>query len=271
MKTSLRYAVALLSVAAGALGTAPGAHAARMFSIGDSDNVLRSFDTGAPAPGLSSVVISGLGAGESVSGIDVRPSTGELYAVTTASRLYVLNPASGEATAVGAGAFSPLLTGSIGMDFNPVADRVRARDDAGLNLQRESRHGSGNSGHKPQPVSERDRRGVQQQLRRSRIDGPLRHRHRLRRAGKIQNPPNNGTLTTVGALGLDAGSATGFDIDSAGTRTPSLSVGGINGLYQIDLAGGVASARRDPRGRSTASRQTRRSRPPCAWTRRRAW
>jgi hypothetical protein len=78
MKTSSRYAVALLSVAAGALGTARSAHAARMFAIGSSDNVLRTFDSLDPATDIASVPISGLGLGEFASGIDVRPATGEL-------------------------------------------------------------------------------------------------------------------------------------------------------------------------------------------------
>src|SRR3954449_3797967 len=135
MKTSSRYAVALLSVAAGALGTAPSAHAARMFAIGSSDNVLRSFDSSTPGTPLSSVGITGLALGEVATGIDVRPATGELYAVTTANRLYVLNPVSGAATPVGTAAFSPSLTGSVGMDINPVVDRVRLVDRTGHNLR----------------------------------------------------------------------------------------------------------------------------------------
>jgi hypothetical protein len=239
MKTSSRYAVALLSVVAGALGTAPSAHAARMFSIGDSDNVLRSFDTGAVSTGLSSVVISGLGAGEFASGIDVRPSTGELYAVTTANRLYVVNPASGAATAVGAAAFSPILTGSVGMDFNPVTDRVRLVDASGTSMR-------------VNPVT-----GVA--IQDTSLSAPnvtaVAYSNNFNGAAstvlydidtgndelKIQNPPNNGTLVTVGALGLDATSATGFDIDSTGTAYAALFALGTSRLYTISLGSGVAS------------------------------
>ena len=43
----------------------------------------------------------------------------------------------------------------------------------------------------------------------------------------IQNPPNNGTLVDCRrGLGVDAGPATGFDIDSNGTAYAVLSVGG---------------------------------------------
>jgi Domain of unknown function (DUF4394)/Calx-beta domain len=57
----------------------------------------------------------------------------------------------------------------------------------------------------------------------------------------IQTPPNNGTLTPVGPLGLDAGPATGFDIDSDGIAYAVLSVGGVANLYTINLSNGAAS------------------------------
>ena len=135
MKTSSRYALALLSVVAGTLAASPSAQAARMFAIGSSNNVLRSFDSASPGTALSVVTISGLAAGEFAAGIDVRPSTGELYAVTTADRLYVLNPVSGAATPVGTSAFSPSLAGSVGMDINPVVDRVRLVNGAGISMR----------------------------------------------------------------------------------------------------------------------------------------
>ncbi len=60
----------------------------------------------------------------------------------------------------------------------------------------------------------------------------------------IQNPPNNGTLVSVGALGVDVGDAAGFDISAvdgvayaAFQVAPSVS----SGLYRIDLATGRAT------------------------------
>src|SRR4029079_6264434 len=58
----------------------------------------------------------------------------------------------------------------------------------------------------------------------------------------IQNPPNNGTLTTVGALGVDTSAEVGFDIaPRSGTALVSLTVGGSAQLYTINLATGAAS------------------------------
>jgi len=57
----------------------------------------------------------------------------------------------------------------------------------------------------------------------------------------LQNPPNNGTLTTVGPLGVAATGATGFDIFSPNAGYASLVVGGQTGLYRVNLTTGAAT------------------------------
>lgn len=57
----------------------------------------------------------------------------------------------------------------------------------------------------------------------------------------IQNPPNNGTLNTVGPLGADSSGAVGFDIARNGTALAMLTVGGVAQLYRINLFTGAAS------------------------------
>ena len=64
----------------------------------------------------------------------------------------------------------------------------------------------------------------------------------------LQNPPNNGTLTTVGALGVNVGSVGGFDIfsPSNGVNT-AFAAFAPNGstaanLYTIDLGTGAATS-----------------------------
>ena len=224
MKTSSKCAVALLSVVAGTLAASPGAQAERMFAIGSSDNVLRSFDSALAWYGaLSGHHQRARGLGEFAAGIDVRPSTGELYAVTTANRLYVLNPVSGAATPVGTAAFSPpSLTGSVGMDINPVVDRVRLVNDADLNLRVNPITGALAAQDTNLNPGDPNVTAVAYSSNFSGAASTVLYdidtgSDELAK----QNPPNNGTLVPVGALGLDAGSATGFDIDSNGTATPS--------------------------------------------------
>jgi hypothetical protein len=60
----------------------------------------------------------------------------------------------------------------------------------------------------------------------------------------IQNPPNAGTLTTVGSLGLDVSAVLGFDILTVGgvdTAYALMQVGGATGFYRINLTTGGAT------------------------------
>ena len=74
----------------------------------------------------------------------MRPANGRLYAVTDAARLYTLDATTGAATMAGmlsadaADATNPfaMLSGAaFGVDFNPLADRLRVVSDAEQNLR----------------------------------------------------------------------------------------------------------------------------------------
>ena len=69
-------------------------------------------------------IITGVGVGEEVVGIDFRPFNGELYALTGlggTGRLYTVNPVSGAASALTLVGVLTNITARAGMDFNPVA------------------------------------------------------------------------------------------------------------------------------------------------------
>jgi hypothetical protein len=98
-------------------------------------NNLISFNTITPGAILRTVPITGLPQGETINGMDFRPRTGQLYGVSSASRVYGINTTTGVATAAGA-AFTPALAGGrIGVDFNPVPDRIRVVTDNEQNLR----------------------------------------------------------------------------------------------------------------------------------------
>src|SRR5215831_14681465 len=65
-----------------------------------TNNQLLAFDSSAPGTIQGPLPIIGLQAGESVLGIDFRPSTGQLYALGSSNHLYVIDPKSGAATQV---------------------------------------------------------------------------------------------------------------------------------------------------------------------------
>jgi hypothetical protein len=61
-----------------------------------------------------------------------------------------------------------------------------------------------------------------------------------------QAPPNDGTLNTVGKLGVDTGDLVGFDIATANKRDTALAALNVSKgsrLYGIDLQSGKAKDR----------------------------
>lgn len=86
---------------------------------------LVSWNSATPNALLSGTAIMGLQTNETILGMDMRPLTGEIYALGSFNRLYTINRTNGQATQVGS-VFSSALNGSnFGFDFNPMIDRIR--------------------------------------------------------------------------------------------------------------------------------------------------
>lgn len=222
-----------------------------------SGNVLVRLDSATPGSFTGVVPVTGLAAGESLVGIDVRPASQQLYGlgVTAAgiARLYVLNPNTGVASLVGTLASDPadptspytLLSGTrIGMDFNPVPDRLRVVTDSGLNLRINP--------NTALVISDTNLNGAATGVGaaayiNSYAGATLTVLYDLDAVSDtllVQNPPNNGTLALVGALGVNATDAIGFDILASGgvnTAFATLQAGGVTGLYTINLDTGAAT------------------------------
>ncbi len=181
-------------------------------------------------------------------GLDFRPADGKLYAVSDAHEIYTLDPATGAARRL-ATLTVPWNGGArSGVDFNPQTDRLRLVGANGQNVRAHASLGA------------------------AALDGPLVFGRRDKNAGKrphstaaaytrslpktpktllfeidadldilmLQDPPNDGVLTTVGPLGVDFGPAGGFDILTDGDREIAYAASGST-LYSIDLATGAAT------------------------------
>lgn len=212
--TALSFAVALV-------GPALAAHETRLVGL-TVNNALVRFTPATACDPSAPVRITGLAADETILAIDERPATGQLYGLGRSSRLYVIDPATGAATALGSGPFSPALQGSaFGFDFNPTVDRIRIVSDTGQNLRAHPvtgavvftdgslRYASGdaNAGSDPDAAGAAYTNpdtdpGTGTTL--YDIDAAI---DRL----VVQNPPNDGILSTVGRT-VRATSLTGFDI-----------------------------------------------------------
>ncbi len=242
-----RRAIALGAVLALA---APAAAQARDIYATDTGGNLLRIDSRFPGVVLDSSPLSGLPAGVTLVGIDVRPATGGLVGVGTNSVVYTIDPATGATAAVGAG-FAPGLVGtSFGVDVNPVPDALRITSDAEQNYRiafATGNHGAmspdgalnpGDPGIVASAYSESSLSAVRPAT--TTLFGIDATSNQL----VTQSPPNAGTLVAGKPLGVDVGPLTSFDIAGVLNRgymvtTPAGGTGAR--LYGVDLATGRAT------------------------------
>ena len=213
------------------------------YAIGGTNNLM-SFHLSTPGT-ATSVAITGLQSGENIHAIDIRPADGQLFALGSTSRLYTINVSTGAATLVGAGAFTPALGGSaFGFDFNPTVDRIRVISNTGQNFRLNPTNGTVtatdlniNPGFPAVSAAAytNNYSGSTITLLYD-IDPSTDKLYK-------QDPANNGTLTEVGALGIDVDNSNGFDITGNDNKAYALlTVGSTTKLYSINLATGAATA-----------------------------
>lgn len=217
-----------------------------------SGNRLLTFDSATPGTITKTVTVTGLASGENLVGIDFRPATGVLYALGSTSRIYSVSAGTGVATAVGsAGAFT--LSGTrFGFDFNPTVDRIRVTSDTDQDLRLHPDTGALASTDPNLQYAATDPNSAAN----PNVVGSA-YTNSFSGSGAtvlydidsnldiltIQNPPNNGTLNTVGPLGADTTDNVGFDISgTSGVAYASLTIGVITNLYTINLLSGAATS-----------------------------
>ena len=99
-------------------------------------NELVAGNANSPATFSSKTAVSGIPSGEKLLSIDFRPATGELYALSSASKFYIINTANASSRAVSTTAFTPAIARTVAsIDFNPTVDRIRSVTNIGQNLR----------------------------------------------------------------------------------------------------------------------------------------
>ncbi|MEP7264139.1 MAG: DUF4394 domain-containing protein [Bacteroidota bacterium] len=259
------YGIAVKDIAAYIKRTQPAPVSGDLIYALTSSNVLITFDSDFPTLIRSSKTISGVTAGQLISGMDFRPATGELYILgyDTANgnaQVYKLQPANGTAMVVNSIPVSLSLgKGKIGFDFNPVADRIRitGSNNSNYRLHPESGAiasvdtmlafvaGDVNAGINPSIGTSAYINSISGTAATSlyNYDDSL-------NVFTTQNPPNNGALNTVGISGLtvnladqssdlDIGFNSATNINTAYFIANTVST--FDNLYTVDLSTGAAT------------------------------
>lgn len=258
--TKLSATIAALAVAAmfDLLGVAKPAVAGTLTLFGLTDsNTLVSFDPN-NATNTTSVGVSGVDG--TLLGIDFRPANGLLYGVTDTNNIYTIDFISGAASLVSS--LSPIPFGGgteSGVDFNPVPDRLRLVGSNDQNFRINVDTGA---------IADFDPTTPEFQP-----DGTLAYAATDANAGVDPNitaaayanniagvttttlygidsaldilvqqaPPNNGTLNTIGSLGIDFGDLGGFDIFTDEVAGDLAFAASGSTLYTINLSDGTAT------------------------------
>jgi len=241
---------------------APGIAGAEKLVALTTDNRLLTFDSATPSA-YSVRTVGGLGANQTLRGIDHRPADGAIYAVgaITASAnnsvayLYVLDPVTGYAGFVGPTAAAIAGWGDLpaGTDFGPVDDRLRVvntGNNENLILNASTAVFNNQTDLTPFATTaiiglahDRNTAGATAATTYA-ID---RNDNALARIGGIDGvspPPSGGQVTDLNPLGvtLAAASDGGFDISGAtGVAYAALTVGATTGLYTVNLTTGAAT------------------------------
>ncbi|RZK97484.1 MAG: DUF4394 domain-containing protein, partial [Hymenobacter sp.] len=225
--------------------TTPASKIDQTFQALTDSNQLLQFNanniTTAPTP----VAITGLQTGERILSVDYRPATGQLYGLGSTSRLYIINPTTGAARAVGSGAFTPAISGTTAtIDFNPTVDRLRLVSSTGQNLRLNPETGAvqatdgtinGAAGATISAVAYTNPTAGAGSTVLYDIDPTTDKLYR-------QDPPNDGTLVAIGDLGVNVTGLAGFDIAATDNNAfAALTVDNRSGLYKIDLSTGRAT------------------------------
>ena len=229
-----------------------GAQAVTLVGINSANQITR-IDTSNIAA-ATNTAITGLAAGDRFVGIDLRPKDNKIYGVTLSNQIYTVNELTG-ATSLVAALSSPVISASLGygIDFNPVADfgtgaSLRLVSSTGSNFAIDASTGAvGNtasnigagftgvsySNSNPLPLAAPASTALYY------INS---NTDTLMMASSAFNTP---TITTVGALGVDALKANGFELLGDGTAYAALNVDDgsslVTGLYTINLATGAAT------------------------------
>lgn len=231
-----------------------------------ANNQLTSFSATAPNSISALMPITGLLATETVIGMDVRVNTsvtgkaGLLYGLTNLGNLYTINPSTGVASRL-LTLQTPLQGTAFGVDFNPVADRLRVVSHTGQNLRIDVDTGTvttdsninltGSTPSISAIAYANSFLGATTTTGTTLYDLDSSSNNLY-----SQTPPNDGTLALKGSTNITVGTQTGFDIaggENGLALATTAQATGPSTLYVIDLKTGAATPAAKLNGTASAA------------------
>lgn len=210
-----------------------------------------TFDRADPALDTA-IAVTGLQSGETLLGLDTRPSasTTSLFALGSTGRVYSIDATSGVATQASvlaadpadtSDAFTALSGTQYGVDFDPVTDRLRVVSDSGQNLSINVDTGA--------TITDTAlaRTGISGAAYSNAFGAACRSTLYYIDANtdELLVSDASGTITAVGPLGVDTTAVGDFEIatgsDGVNAGYAVLVVGGVPTSYQLDLDTGTAA------------------------------
>src|SRR3954447_7073679 len=241
----MRACLALLSAITAAAVFTPAASAVPLV-LTDGSAIVNANTNNLPSPSAP-IPVTGMQPAETLVGIDQRPATGQLYGVGTSNRVYVIDPATGAATQVGAAAAFTLNGNDFGIDFNPIPDRMRVVSDLDQNLRLNPNDATAFVDATLNPagnvVAAAYNNNVAGATSTTLFDIDSASGMLLRQGGAGGTPsPNAGNLSNVGSLTLGAGldPRIGFDIGADGVAFATINFVDSR-LYGINTTTGAAT------------------------------
>ena len=192
---------------------------------------LVTFDAADPSTLTATVPITGVAEGSTLLAIDVRPADGALVAVSDASVVYTIDPATGVATPGGDAIDPPIEDPGFGLDVNPEVDRLRLAVATGQNLRVDPTSGAvdvdeplayeGDGGGRIVAVAYTNPVAGATETQLYAIDAA---------SGSLVlvDAPNDGTMRPVGPLGISVTEGASFDI----ARRQALWPSGVMGRWE---------------------------------------
>jgi len=226
-----------------------------IYGLNESGTNIFSFDSSNTGKVLSGKFLTGLATNEQLVTIDLRPSNGQIYGVGSLGNLYTVNAGTGALSKVSTITGATIDGTNFGSDFNPVSsgfngDTLQFSSDTGinwsinpttgvatangtLNYGTGDAHAGGNTNIVGLAYSNNVTGATSTVL--YGIDSGY--------DSLVNVTASSGSMTTIGALGINVTDLVGFDISGSGSAFAALqtTTSGISDLYRINLTTGAAT------------------------------